>query len=387
MVAPRGVRASEYMEWAKTRSRVRFNLATSGVEPLPLADLGVRLEDLELSGPSWYGYEPLQRALAAKCGVATDCVVAAVGTSLANHLAMAAVLEPGDEVLIERPAYEPLVALASYLGAEVRRFERRLAQGFRIEPEEVERQATPRTRLIVLTNLHNPSGVETDEATLRSVGGVARRVGAQVLVDEVYLEMVWVEGAPLPAPGGGALARPALRSAVHLGSEFVVTGSLTKAYGLNGLRCGWVLAEPELAARVWRLNDLFAVIPAHAAERLAVVALAQLDRIADRSRALLERNRRLLDDFLDSRDDLEAVRPKYGTVVFPRLLRGEVGALCAVLRERYETTVVPGAFFGLPDHFRLGIGCRSEVLEAGLERLGAGLDELAGRYPPGTNPG
>ncbi len=354
---------SEYMEWSKTRSHLRFNLAISGMVHYPLSDLGARLEDIEISGPSVYGYEPLQRALAQKCGVSPDCVVAAVGTSLANHLAMAAVVEPGDEVLIEQPAYDPLVSLAGYLGARVQRFLRRADDGFALNPEEIARNVTPRTKLIVVTNLHNPTSAFTGDIVLEQIGGIAERAGARVLVDEVYLEVLSVHGSPA-------------RSAVHLGDRFIVTSSLTKAYGLSGLRCGWILAEPGLARRIWRLNDLFGVIPAHPAERLSVVALARLDQVAARARALLERNRPLLDRFLDSRTDLECVRPQYGTVVFPRWKGGDVERLCVLLREKYETAVVPGRFFEMPDHFRVGIACETGTLAAGLERLGAALDEI-----------
>lgn len=360
--APRRVLSSAYMEWAKTRAQARFNLATSGVHPYPIRELGASLDDLELTGPSLYGYEPLQRALAAKCGVSAERVVAAVGTSLANHLAMAALVGPGDEIVMERPVYEPLLALARYLGAEVKPFERSPGAAFRIDPEEVRRRITARTRLIVFSNLHNPSGSLTDERTLEELGDVAQQAGARVLVDEVYLEMVWDRAA---------------RSAIHLGSGFVVTGSLTKAYGLGGLRCGWILAEPELARRIWRLGDLFAVIPAHPAERLSVLALQRLDRIAARARSLLETNRALLHRFLDSRDDLSVARPEFGTVAFPRWLGGDTDRLCALLRETYETTVVPGTFFGMPEHFRIGIGGETDEVKAGLERLAAALDDLA----------
>ncbi|MGA2262883.1 MAG: aminotransferase class I/II-fold pyridoxal phosphate-dependent enzyme [Acidobacteriota bacterium] len=344
-------------------SHARFNLATSGVVSYPLRELGVSLEDIELSGPSFYGYEPLQQALAAKTGAATESVVAAIGTSFANHLAMAVILEPGDEVLIEQPAYEPLLSVARYLGARVSRFQRRFENGFAIDPEDVNRNVTPRTKLIVITNLHNPSSVITGAATLKQVGDIARRVGARVLVDEVYLETVFAQ-----AP------RLALRSAFHLGNEFIVTSSLTKAYGLSGLRCGWILAEPELAKKIWRLHDLFEVIPAHSAERLSVVALKRLVNIAVRARALLEVNRPLVDRFLSSRADLDYVRPEFGTVVFPRLKNAKVDQLCTLLREKYETTVVPGRFFEMPDHFRLGIGGETEMLAMGLERLAAALD-------------
>ena len=355
------VKNSEYIEWAKTRSQARFSLATSGIMHYPMADLPVRLEDIELSGPSWYGYEPLQQALAVKCGVAPDNIVAAAGTSMANFLAMATILEPGDEVLIERPAYDPLVSTAVYLGASVSRFERRFEDGFRIDPLAVERAVTNRTRLIVITNMHNPSGALVDNEALRQVGEIARRAGARVLVDEVYLEALFHQPPP---------------SAFHLGNEFVTTSSLTKAYGLSGLRCGWVLAEPELAKKMWRLNDLFGNIPAHPAERLSVIALKSLGIVAARAIALLEKNRPLLDAFLDLREDLEAVRPGVGIVVAPRVMGGSVEDLCALLRDKYETSVVPGRFFEMPEHIRIGIGCETEMLAGGLERLGAALDEL-----------
>ena len=191
---------SEYMEWAKLHSGRRFNLASSGVVEYPLSDLPVRLEDLMLSGPGAYGWPPLLQRLAAKCGVSPDNVVAAMGTSMANHLALATLAGPGDEVVIERPAYDPMVSVARYLGAEVRRFDRRAEDGFAVRPDEVARAVTPRTKAIVLTNLHNPSSALIDTATLRRVGAIARDAGARVLVDEVYLDSAVREGATLVLP-------------------------------------------------------------------------------------------------------------------------------------------------------------------------------------------
>jgi aspartate/methionine/tyrosine aminotransferase len=355
------VKASVYMEWAKTCASARFNLATSGMMAYPISQLPVTLADIELTGTSLYGYQPLQHALAAKAGVDPACVVHATGTSMANHLAMAAIIEPGDEVLIEQPVYDPIISAARYLGATVKRFARQFADDFRVDTNELERAITPRTRLIVMTNMHNPTGALTSLDTLKQVGEMARQCGARVLIDEVYLEAIF-DGA---RPYG-----------FQLGNEFVTTSSLTKAYGLSGLRCGWILAEPELAHKMWRLNDLFGAVAVHSGERLSVVALANLDRVAERAKRLLETNRPLLDRFLDSRDDIETLRPEFGTVVAPRLKRGSVQRLCALLREKYETSVVPGAFFEMPEHFRIGIACDTTMLAQGLERLGAALDEM-----------
>ena len=361
------VMSSAYMQWAKTHLQARFNLASSGLEPYPLAKLPVKIEDLEITGPSFYGYEPLQKALAKKCRVSPDCVVAATGTAMANHLVMAATLEHGDEVLIEQPAYELLASTAHYLGAEVKRFTRSFDDGFRLNPDEVTRQTSPRTRLIVLTNLHNPSSALAQNETLKQVGEIARRVGARVLVDEVYLDALF-EDAPA--------------TAFQLGEEFITTNSLTKVYGLSGLRCGWILAEPSLAKKMWYLNDLFGVIPAHAAERLSCIALDNLDRIATDARRLLETNRHLLNAFWKSRDDLDWTPQKFGTVSFPRLKKGNVDELCSLLSEKYETSIVPGKFFDMPQHFRIGIGGETATFTEGLARLGKGLSEINGqRYP------
>jgi aspartate/methionine/tyrosine aminotransferase len=360
MTAAREVMGSSYMHWAKTRSVAKYNLATSGLGNVKLRELRVSLDDLEIT-EGGYGFHPLIELIATRYRVAPEEVVTAAGTTFANHLAMAALIKPGDEVLFEHPAYEPMLALARYLGADVKRFSRRFEDQFQIVPEELERLVTPKTRLIVVTNLHNPSGVLIDDAMMKRIGEIARRVGARVLVDEVYMETLFEEPP---------------RTSFHLGEEFVVTSSLTKAFGLSGLRCGWILAQRELAKRMWLLNDLFASTAVHAGERLSVVAMQQLEGIGAHAKQLLDRNRQILNEFLDTRDDLEVVRPEFGTVMFPRVRHGTSERLCDLLREKYETSVVPGIFFEMPAHFRLGIAVTTDVLEEGLHRLGQALNSF-----------
>jgi aspartate/methionine/tyrosine aminotransferase len=353
---------STFLHWANTRPKVKYDLALSGILNLPFAELGLKLDDLDLHGDNAYGYRPLVDALASHRHVAAGCVVTiSGGTSMANHLAMAAVLEHGDEVLIEQPTYEPILAVAEYLGATIRRFPRRFENRYKIDIAEVAKEITPRTRLIALTNLHNPTSAPVDDAALRQIGELARGVGARVLVDEVYLEAMF-EDAP--------------RSSLHLGPEFIATSSLTKGYGLSGVRCGWILAEPDLAERMRRLNDIFGAGAPHATERMSVVALAQLPKIAARAKRILESNRATLNEFLDKRDDLEVVRNDSGTTSFPRWPAGNVDELCDLLHKKYETAIVPGRFFESPQHFRIGICCEPENFTIGIERLGKALDSL-----------
>ena len=354
---------SEFMHWAKTRPQVKFDLALSGILNLPFAELDVALKDLELHDANAYGYRPLVEALAAHCHVAPEnAVTVPGGTSMANHLAMAALLEHNDEVLIEQPTYDPLLAVAEYLGAEIKRFARRFEDGFKIDIDDLEKQITPRTQLIVLTNLHNPSSALVDETTLRKIGDLARNVGARVLVDEVYLEAIF-ENAP--------------SSAVLLGPEFIATSSLTKGYGLSGLRCGWILAEPDLAEKMRRLDDIFGASAPNVMERLSVMALDQLPKIAACAKSMLETNRRTLTKFLETRDDVEVVPTKFGTTSFPRLGNSNVDQLCTSLIEKYETAVVPGRFFESPQHIRIGMCCEPKDFSAGLKRLGKALGELS----------
>jgi hypothetical protein len=370
---------SPYMEWAKTRSPARFNLATSGLTNVLLSEFPLRMDELEITGGG-YGYGPLLERIARHTGAPVECIVTAEGTSMANHLALATLLAPGDEVLLEQPTYGLLLDVVHYLGARVKRIARTFENNFDIAPAEMERAITPATRLVVLTNLQNPTGALIPLETLRAIGEMAARVGAHVLVDEVYLEMLFEPSTW--TSGSSSLRRDMLPhvqyggSAFSLGETFIVTNSLTKTYGLSGLRCGWMLAAPELARRMWLLNDLFAATAAHPAERMSVVAFDQLARFRARSRALLTSNRALLDSFLDSRADLECFRPPAGTVVFPRLARGNPEAFFKLLREKYETSVVPGKFFELPQHFRVGIGGDTVNLRAGLERVGAALDQF-----------
>jgi aspartate/methionine/tyrosine aminotransferase len=355
---------SDYMHWAKTNSQARFNLATSGFRDLKLSELKFDVNDLEITTEYGYGYPPLKNAIAKLLDVKSEQVVTAAGTSFANHLAMAAIVNPGDEVLIEQPTYDPLLSVARYLGADVKRFSRRFENGFQIDLHELKQKVSTRTKLIVLTNLHNPSGVLCGEEIVKEIGAIAKRVGCRVLIDEVYLETFFSR-------------RP--RTASHFCAEFIVTSSLTKAFGLSGLRCGWIIADEQLANRMWLLNDLFAASPVHVAERLSVAAIDQLGRIAEDVNRILETNRGLLNDFLDSRSDLESIKPEFGTIAFPRVKYGNGMDFCQLLREKYETSVVPGSFFEMPEHFRVGLGGETKTLKEGLERLGQALDEFSQR--------
>jgi hypothetical protein len=351
---------SDYMHWAKFKPAVRYQLTGSEVPHFRMDSLPISIADLDLDGASHPRYAPLRQAIARRYGVSVDQVVAADGTSMANFLAMAALISPGEEVLVEQPTYELLLGAASFLGADIKRFERKSADGFRLDPAHVESMVSDRTRLIVITNLHNPSSALATEDELRSIGRLAARVGARVLIDEVYLDS----------------AVPPRRSAVHLGPEFVCTNSLTKVYGLSGVRCGWILAEPDLAERMWRLNDLFGVNQAHPAERLACIAFDHIDEVIGDNPAMLAANRRRWNELVQARADLQCMPAEHGITAFPRWIGGDTERLNDHLHDQHDTAVVPGRWFEMPEHFRVGFGMSTSEFEAALDRLRAGLDNL-----------
>jgi aspartate/methionine/tyrosine aminotransferase len=352
---------SPYMHWAKTFQAARYPLAISGIKGLSLAELGATLEDLELDGRVGYGLAELHAAIASKTGVTADRVVLATGTSGANHLVFSALVGDGDEVALEDPVYEPIEMLARHLGAVIRHFPRRRENGFRIDPADVAAVMTAKTRLVVLSNLHNPSAVGTDEVTLKAIGAIAEKARARVVVDEAYIDAAFGDGPP---------------SAATLGDVFVTTSSLTKVFGLGGLRSGWIIADPEVAHRLWQLKNLFGVNEVHPGSRLALRAFARQDEILARAKRIVAANRAAWLAFVARRADLELAPSTYGTTSFPRLLSGSADALCDLLRERYETSLVPGRFFGMADHVRIGLGGDPENFAEGLARLGAAMDEL-----------
>jgi len=362
MTLPTRVLQSDYMNFAKLRSGARYGLASSGVADCALADLAPAMDDLALHGPSTYGYEPLMSRVADRFGVPKACVVMpGGGCSFANHLAMAATLAPGDEVLVEDPTYELLVSTLGYLQARIRRFPLPADAAWRLDAEAVAARLTSSTKLVVLTNLHNPSGAQADAGTLRAIAAAAARVGARVLIDEVYLELMFRDGRT--------------RTTFEPDANIIVTSSLTKAYGLSGLRCGWILAPAALAERMRRLNDLFGVHPPHIAERLAMVAFDRLPALRGRASALLDANRTAYRAILGDHPALDQVVFDQGTTVFPRLRRGDGDALFERLIAAYETSIAPGRFFGKPDHIRVGLGGDPATTRIGLERLAQALAE------------
>jgi aspartate/methionine/tyrosine aminotransferase len=254
--------------------------------------------------------------------------------------------------------YELISNAAEYIGGSIKRFARKPEDHWALDPAEIRRAITPRTKLVIVTNLHNPTSVLAPDAALREAADIAASVGATLLVDEVYLDAVY-ENTP--------------RTSFHLASNVVVTSSLTKVYGVSGLRCGWIFAQPDLARRMWQLNNLFAATAVHPSEILSVAAFEHLDILRDRARCVVDADRAALATFLEAHDEVEAAPTDFGTTSFLRLKHGNVEEFLQRLRAQYETSAVPGRFFETPDRLRIGMGVNHEMFVEGLSRLGQAL--------------
>lgn len=350
-----------YVAWIKRAPEVTYNLMGSNLLHCTVQDIPGAREHLALDGPHEEGFEPLLEDISQRHGLTPGQVSLANGASGANFLVCGALLEPGDEVLVESPAYDPLLAVPRFMGAKIRRFDRVFEEGFRIDPERVKAALTPRTRLLILSNLHNPTGAFTPPAIMRQVGDLADSVGARVLVDEVYLE---------------SLHGQEVAPSATLSPTFISTSSLTKAYGLSGLRAGWALSAPDLAERIKRVRDVVDGVGPFPSELLAHLAFQALPALRKRARDILEPNMERLRAFMAERPEVDWVPPAGGSVAFPRLSGvRDTWDFARRLREDHDTGVVPGRFFEAPAHFRIALGGRSEILEEGLRRLGRALAE------------
>ncbi len=348
---------TRYLTWARRfYGKARFDLASSGIPAVPIVELGVPPAS-RLDEPS--GWPRLRRAIARYNDVPEEEAIAALGTGHALWLAYAALTRPGDEVLVEQPAYEPLLRAAQGVGARIRRFDRGGDRGFALDPDAILSAMSGVTRVVVLTSLHNPSGVRAGESALRTLARALEARGAYLVVDEVY--------APFDGfvdPGGifGASAR-------KLGANVVTLGSLTKCYGLGPLRVGWMLAAADVVRRAEDALAATAVMLPLPHAHMALHAFERLPSLAARSRGILEGKRAVVEGW--ARENGFAFSAP-GEGPFGLVTTAGSGELLpaverAILNE--GLLVAPGSFFGAPESVRVAWTAPFDALREGLARL------------------
>ncbi len=382
-VVKAALRALEYLPWAKTVEQgARYNLTASGVadtvSPWSSDDRATALAS------DWSGTldiaqlcrrdvrrqarEEFIEVIAERYGVEPELVTPTLGASLAITHVMMALLRPGDQIIVERPTYEGLHRVPQMLGAEVSRLERDEADGWALRPDRLARLLTSRTRAVILSNLHNPSGAAIDRATLLEVTELAARVGAVVLVDEVYLDYCFASDAE-------ATVVPACRVAPNC----ISWSSTTKCFGFSALRAGWVVAgSPETSRVIRAAADYLHVDEPVSTLQLGTRVLRDSARLTAWAAEVGQAGREIMQRWVDAEPRVSWVAPHAGItgcVRLPHLMQD--GPFAQHLRERYDTQVVPGSFFEAPGFIRVSFGVDPAMLEPALANISAALDDLA----------
>lgn len=303
-------------------------------------------------------------AICARYGVSADQVLTTTGVRNALGLIVKGLSKPGDRILIEEPGFDLLKMIAVESGAKVDPLPR-AAPDFRFDLDRVAAQWQPGTRLAVITNLHNPSGVHLDPDEIRALAALLAERNAMLVVDEVYADLV----------------RPSFAAAAALlAPNIVSTNSLTKAFGLHALKCGWIIAHPDLRDQIQAVGlDAESGI-SKLAHAVAAHVLESADLFDRRAQGILAANRAVLEEHVGAmrHEGLIAGEiPQFGCMYFPRVCGiSDTLELARTLWQRFGILVAPGEFFGLAGHVRIGFGEDRTELNRGLGRLHAALKTL-----------
>jgi aspartate/methionine/tyrosine aminotransferase len=355
---------------------VDYNLSESGVHPLNLRELLTPAElealtGIEIGYTQTNGTVGLREQIARLYpGISLEQILATAGSSEANFLLIWSLIEPGDEVLFELPNYMQMWGLLHAFGAKVKPFRLREELDWQPDLDELGRLVTDKTKLIVLTNPNNPTGAVLSPGAMKGIVDLAARHGAWILADEVY------QGAELHEP-----ATPSFWGSYD---KVLVVNGLSKAYGLPGLRIGWVVGPEEVIKRTWPYHDYTTISPSALSDRLASIALApgNRDRILHRTRDILNANFPVLEDWLRRQDGLFEFRaPAAGAICFARY-KLDVGSTALVERliREQSVLVVPGDHFEMDGYLRFGYGPEKDYLLKALGRVEETLNKIREKW-------
>lgn len=367
---------------SRWETEVEYDIAESGVYPLTTRDVldllpeGERdgaldaLLDLRLGYTEARGTNALRRTLASVYENTTaDDILVTTGAIEANYLLFNTLLQPGDHVVAVYPAYQQLYAVAEAIGCDVSRWELRPETEFRYDLDELRRLVRPDTKMIVVNTPHNPTGAMLSAAELDEVYELAGSVGAWLLCDEAYR---WLD-----LPGQPPMAPPIRNK----GGHGISVGTMSKPFGLPGLRIGWIAGPEEVVRACWASRDYISLSPARLSDALAIIAIEQRDKIVARNQAIAAENLLVAEKwFADNADLVSWTPPRAGLLA---LLKYNLPVPSQDLSDRlageYSVMLAPGSAFGYEGYLRIGIGQRPDLFREGLFRTASCLRDLRSR--------
>ena len=360
-------------------THVKYDIAESGILPLTTNDLldfepidqrAATLERL-LAIPLGYsearGTEALRQQLAATYSRGdADHILVTTGAIEANFLLFNVLLDAGDHMVAPYPAYQQLYSVPRAIGCDVSLWHVGPETGYRYDIDALERLVTPRTRVIVVNTPHNPTGAMLPPADAARVYELATAVGATVIGDEAYR---WLD-----VPGGEPFAGPMF----DRGPLGISVGTLSKPFGLPGLRIGWIAATETIVEKCWAMRDYITLSPGKFNDALAILAMTHREQIVARNRRIIEANLATAGAWMASRSSWMSWTPPRGGLL--ALLKYNLPIDSLTLADRLATEhsvmLAPGSAFGYENHLRLGIGQRPDIFAEGLERAGKCFEQL-----------
>ena len=354
--------------WQSTwENRVKYNISESGVDPMTSAELLAMAPgapsplDRPLAYQQSNGTDPLREAIAALYpGATPDQVLVTSGSAEANYVNCWNLLGPGDRVAIVTPTYGQTIGLAQTFGATVVPIPLREANGWQPDDADIDAAITPGTKLVVVTNPNNPTGMVMKTAVMDRIAARADAAGAWLLADEVY-QGAERSGVTTPSFWGRA-------------KKVIVVNGLSKAYGLPGLRIGWTVSSAEHVESLWSRKDYTTIGPTVMSDALATLAIRPdvRPRVLERTRGILRRNWPEVEKWLKAQDgEFTWTAPDAGAIVWAKY-RSEVNssALAETLRSQHDVLIVPGDQFGMDGYIRLGFGSPVHEVMKALDYVG-----------------
>jgi aspartate/methionine/tyrosine aminotransferase len=353
---------------------VELDMSESGVRPVTLrelAEMGLDLDailDMPLGYSQSNGTIPLRESLAAIYpGATPDHIEVTNGTSEANYVLSLALLQEGDRIALEVPNYMQLRGVPRSLGAEVDCFRLKIDENWEPDWDEFERAVTEKTRLVYVSNPNNPSGSVLSRVAMRRIVDRCEKLGAYLVADEVY------QGAEIHCER--------TPSFWGISDRVIVASGLSKAYGIPGVRIGWIVGPKDVIAECWTQHDYLTIGPNKISDRVARVAVANREKLYARTRAILEQNLPVMREWAANFGDFLTFRePQAGALCLMRYGSNTPSyELCERIRMNQSVLIVPGAHLGLEGFLRVWLGGKPEFLAEGLRRIGIELRKEAAR--------
>ncbi|MBC8261607.1 MAG: pyridoxal phosphate-dependent aminotransferase [Planctomycetia bacterium] len=345
-----------YIRWAKYEGLMgEHRLTASAVSPIDWSDIGLDPATLKLTEFSPYGPSEVFDRLQEDWGVDPSGVVLGASASHAHFCFGASLVKPGDVIVHEVPGYLPLVDALSMLRVKTVPFQRRFDESYRLDVEQLKKTVIENdAKLVLLTDLHNPSGVSLGKEALLSIAEMCEVTGCHVIIDEMY------RGFLDPDPGPACLLHP----------RIISVWGLNKIHGISQVRFGWGCATPELADRARRVFDSTTLHTSCLTDQVARAAMTHLDPLTQRGRRYAQEGWGIFSDWLQQQD-LAVIPPDGGLTCFPEVPK-EIARDGDHFRElcmEQGLNVTPGRFFGASQHVRIGFGLEEAQLKPALDIL------------------